>query len=130
MLEPKDSSSARRDTQPDVVRGVVGKPLQIEPLGNDIAGADPSEPDAKMRLRPRGAPRRGPLDVDTDLDTGVVTVTGSAPGTYELTYGAQVGAGRRAPGGSASTSSRTRTPRRPAGGGARLGDPARPDARC
>ena len=60
------TSSARRDTKPDVVRGVVGKPLQIEPLGNDIAGADPSEPDAKMRLRPRGAPQVGPLVVDTD----------------------------------------------------------------
>ena len=79
-------------TQPDVVRGVVGKPLQIEPLGNDIAGADPEEPDAKMRLatdvRPTGA-----LDVESDLDTGVVTVTGAAKGTYELTYAAQVGQG-------------------------------------
>ncbi|WP_332027659.1 Ig-like domain-containing protein [Pedococcus sp.] len=79
-------------TQPDVVRGVVGKPLQIEPLGNDVAGADPSEPDATMRLS-RAVPPQGPLSVDTNLDTGVVTITGSAEGTYELTYGAQVGAG-------------------------------------
>ena len=91
VLEPKDKFRAP-DTKPDVVRGVVGKPLQIEPLGNDIAGADPTEPDAKMRLS-REVPPQGPLVVDTILDTGVVTITGSAAGTYELTYGAQVGAG-------------------------------------
>ena len=91
VLEPKDKFRAP-DTKPDVVRGVVGKPLQIEPLGNDVAGADPTEPDAKMRLS-REVPPQGPLVVDTILDTGVVTITGSAAGTYELTYGAQVGAG-------------------------------------
>ena len=74
------------------MRGVVGKPLQIEPLGNDVAGADPGEPDAVLRLRSEVRPV-GPLDVDTDLSTGQVTVTGSAPGTYELTYSAQTGAG-------------------------------------
>ncbi|HEY7718077.1 MAG TPA: fibronectin type III domain-containing protein [Pedococcus sp.] len=79
-------------TQPDVVRGVVGKPLQIEPLGNDVAGADPGEPDARMRLS-RPVPPQGSLAVDTNLDTGVVTITGSSPGTFQLTYGAQVGAG-------------------------------------
>ena len=79
-------------TQPDAVRGVVGKPLQIEPLGNDIPGADPGEPDATLRLRAEVRPV-GPLQVDTDLATGQVTVTGSAPGTYELTYSAQTGAG-------------------------------------
>lgn len=79
-------------TQPDAVRGVVGKPLQVEPLGNDVAGADPGEPDATLRLRAEVRPV-GPLKVDTDLATGQVTVTGSAPGTYELTYVAQTGAG-------------------------------------
>jgi hypothetical protein len=33
------------------------------------------------------------LAVGSNLDTGVVTVTGSAPGNFELTYGAQVGGG-------------------------------------
>ncbi|QIM20701.1 fibronectin type III domain-containing protein [Phycicoccus sp. HDW14] len=79
-------------TQPDAVRGVVGKPLQVEPLGNDIAGADPGEPDAILRLRSEVRPV-GPLQVDTDLATGQVTVTGSAPGTYELPYSATTGAG-------------------------------------
>ena len=88
----KDDKFRAPDTKPDVVRGVVGKPLQIEPLGNDIAGADPTEPDARMRLS-REVPSQGPLTVDSNLDTGVVTITGAAPGHYELTYGAQVGAG-------------------------------------
>ena len=79
-------------TQPDAVRGVVGKPLQVEPLGNDIAGADPGEPDAVLTLRSEVRPV-GPLQVDTDLATGTVTVTGSTPGTYDLSYSAVTGAG-------------------------------------
>ncbi|MBM6401277.1 Ig-like domain-containing protein [Phycicoccus sonneratiae] len=87
-----DSKFVAPRTQPDAVRGVVGKPLQVEPLGNDVAGADPGEPDATLRLRSEVRPV-GPLQVDTDLATGQVTVTGGAPGTYELTYSATTGAG-------------------------------------
>lgn len=79
-------------TQPDVIRGVVGKSLQIEPLGNDIAGADPGDPDDSMHLA--GDVRAtGALTVDTNLDTNVVTVTPSGAGTFELSYAAQVGGG-------------------------------------
>jgi hypothetical protein len=92
VIGTTDSKFVAPRTQPDAVRGVVGKPLQIEPLGNDVAGADPGEPDAVLRLRSEVRPV-GPLEVDTDLSTGQVTVTGSAPGTYELTYSAQTGAG-------------------------------------
>ncbi len=87
-----DSRFVAPKTQPDAVRGVVGKPLQVEPLGNDVAGADPGEPDATLRLRSEVRPV-GPLQVDTDLATGQVTVTGSAPGTFELSYSATTGAG-------------------------------------
>ena len=88
----RDSTFRAPLTQPDVVRGVVGKPLQIEPLGNDIAGADPEEPDARMRLATEVRPT-GALNVESDLDTGVVTITGATKGSYELTYAAQVGQG-------------------------------------
>ena len=88
----KDGKFRAPLTQPDVVRGVVGKPLQIEPLGNDIAGADPEEPDAKMRLATE-VRSVGSLTVESDLDTGVVTITGATKGTFELTYAAQVGQG-------------------------------------
>ena len=87
-----DSPFVAPKTQPDAVRGVIGKPLQVEPLGNDVAGADPGEPDATLRLRSEVRPV-GPLQVDTDLATGQVTVTGSAPGTFELSYSATTGAG-------------------------------------
>ena len=88
----KDDKLVKPQTQPDVVRGVVGKPLQVEPLGNDIPGADPTEPDARMRLS-RALQASNGLDVETNLDTGVVTITGSAAGTFDLSYGAQVGGG-------------------------------------
>ncbi|MFW5470351.1 Ig-like domain-containing protein [Knoellia sp. CPCC 206435] len=79
-------------TQPDVIRGVVGKSLQIEPLGNDISGADPGDPDDTMHLA--GDVRAvANLTVDTNRDTGVVTVTPSGPGSFELSYAAQVGGG-------------------------------------
>ncbi|MBM6403529.1 fibronectin type III domain-containing protein [Phycicoccus sp. CSK15P-2] len=87
-----DTKFVAPKTQPDAVRGVVGKPLQVDPLGNDIAGADPGEPDAVLKLRSEVRPV-GPLQVDTDLATGTVTVTGSAAGTYELSYSAVTGAG-------------------------------------
>ena len=41
VIGTTDSKFVAPRTQPDAVRGVVGKPLQIEPLGNDVAGADP-----------------------------------------------------------------------------------------
>ena len=88
----KDGKFRAPLTQPDVVRGVVGKPLQIEPLGNDVSGADPEDPDAKMRLATEVRPT-GALVVESDLDTGVVTITGTVKGSYELTYAAQVGQG-------------------------------------
>ena len=79
-------------TQPDVVRGVVGKPIQIEPLGNDVPGADPGDPDADLRLA--GDVRSiGSLTVDTNRDTGVVTVTPAAAGSQVLSYAAQSGSG-------------------------------------
>lgn len=79
-------------TQPDVVRGIVGKPIQVEPLGNDIPGADPGEPSAGLVLAGPVRPV-GTLTVDTNEATGVVTITGAEPGTYELAYAARTGGG-------------------------------------
>ena len=85
-----DARAEPPQTQPDVVRAVVGKPVQLQPLGNDVPGADPTDPGARMRL---ATDVRGPgaLVIDTNLDTSVLTVTGSAQGTYLVTYAAQVG---------------------------------------
>ena len=48
-------------TRPDVLRGVVGKPVQLQPLGNDIPGADPTDPEAACaspEVRPGAADHR------------------------------------------------------------------------
>ena len=87
-----DTRPRNPTTQPDVVRGVVGKPIQIEPLGNDIPGADPGDPDAVLHLAGDIQPV-GSLTVDTNRDTGVVTITPTGAGTTILSYAAQVGSG-------------------------------------
>ena len=91
VLGDDDRAVAPR-TQPDVLRGVVGKPVQLQPLGNDIPGADPTDPEARLRL---ASEVKGPgqLTIDTNTDTGVLTVTGATPGTSTITYAAQSGSG-------------------------------------
>ena len=95
VLSDKDAP-VKPVTNPDVIRGVVGKPVQIRPTGNDVAGADPVEPEATLEL---AAAVRGPgaLTTDTDLASGTVTFTGKAPGTWVVSYAAQTG-GATAPG--------------------------------
>ena len=92
VLDPSDTQMVPPKSQPDVVRGIVGKPVQIEPLGNDIAGADTADPDAGLVLQ---SPVRavGPMQVDTELTTGVVTITGTGAGSFELAYAARTGGG-------------------------------------
>jgi hypothetical protein len=92
VVGPLDARPRNPVTQPDVVRGVVGKPIQIEPLGNDIPGADPGDPEAELRLAGDVQPV-GNLTADTNKDTGVVTITPAAAGTFILSYAAQVGSG-------------------------------------
>ena len=50
VLSEDETKAVPPRTQPDVLRGVVGKPVQLQPLGNDIPGADPTDPEARMRL--------------------------------------------------------------------------------
>src|SRR5690606_31554195 len=66
VLGDDDRAVAPR-TQPDVLRGVVGKPVQLQPLGNDVPGADPTDPEARMRL---ASEVKGPgqLTIDTNTD--------------------------------------------------------------
>ena len=92
VLSESDSKAVAPRTQPDVLRAVVGKPVQLQPLGNDIAGADPTDPQARMRLA-QAVKGPGQLKLDTNLDTSVITVTGQTPGTSTITYAAQVGSG-------------------------------------
>ncbi len=90
VIDPADGKAVSPVPQADATRGVVGKPIQLQPLENDLPGADPSDPDAQMRLvgPVQGS---GALKADTNLDTGVVTLTSSSAGTFELSYGVQQG---------------------------------------
>lgn len=84
-------------TQPDAVRGEVGKPVVIEPLRNDAPGADPLNPRADLTLAGKVAAPDG-LQVSTDLKTGQVIVTASEARTFFLDYNAKFGAAKFAPG--------------------------------
>ncbi len=90
VLDPVDGKPVSPSPQADATRGVVGKPIQLQPLENDLPGADPTDPNAQMRLvgPVQGS---GALKADTNLDTGVVTLTSSSAGTFELSYGVQQG---------------------------------------
>ena len=92
VIDPVDGKLVAPKAQPDVVRAVVGKPVQLEPLANDVPGADPSDPEAVMQLASE-VTSKGALTVDTDLDSGVVTVTPNTAGVHELSYAARVGGG-------------------------------------
>lgn len=76
--------------RPDMAAGVVGSPITIDPLNNDLAGADPIDANAALQLASNVAPQSG-LSVATDPDAGVVTVTARKAGTYTLQYSAKFG---------------------------------------
>jgi len=83
--------------QPDVARGIVGQPVLIRPLANDIPGSDPTDERARLTLAAQVAPRGGAL-VTTDIAAGTVTVKGSKPGTVMLDYVAAFGSARTSTG--------------------------------
>jgi hypothetical protein len=76
--------------QPDAAAGQVGGTIVIHPLDNDIPGADPGTPDARLALAGNVAPVRG-QPVETDRVAGTVTMRPTQPGTYYLSYGAAFG---------------------------------------
>lgn len=79
--------------EPDVAVAVVGSPLTLNPLANDLPGADPTNPDAQLTLAAPVAAVPG-LAVTSDIHAGTVTVTAGQPGTYFLSYEAAFGAAR------------------------------------
>ncbi|MBW4720619.1 Ig-like domain-containing protein [Saccharothrix obliqua] len=85
-----DSTTVAPTAQPDVARGQVGRPVEIQPLDNDLPGADPTDPTAVLRLATEPATPEG-VRVVTDLKAGTITVTGGKPGTLVLEYTAAFG---------------------------------------
>ena len=75
---------------PDVARGVVGQPIRIYPLDNDVPGCDTMTKKAVLELvAPVGG--RPDLSVTTDLATGAVTAVADRPGVFFLDYTAGYG---------------------------------------
>ena len=90
VQSPSSTTSIAPVAEPDVARGEVGKPVAIHPLDNDLAGADPTDPGAKLQLAQAVASPDG-VTVSTDLAGGTVTVTANRAGTYLLQYSDQFG---------------------------------------
>jgi len=76
--------------EPDVVAAVQGRPVQFEPLANDLAGSDPGDPTARLELNGDVVGPSG-TSVTTDQSTGEVTFRAEAAGTYLLSYQAGFG---------------------------------------
>ncbi|MCL2736390.1 MAG: Ig-like domain-containing protein [Propionibacteriaceae bacterium] len=76
---------------PDQVSGVVGQPIQIHPLANDVPGVDPGNPGMTLTLAADVEFKSGLSSVVTDHEAGLVTVTASKAGTYLLGYTAAFG---------------------------------------
>lgn len=83
-------NTAPPTAEPDVASGVVGGPINVQPLNNDIPGADPVNGNAQLTLAAGVAPQAG-LHVSTNISSGAVTITANRPGTYLLPYRADYG---------------------------------------
>ncbi len=90
VLAPDSAKTAAPVAQPDIARGEVGKPIRVKPLGNDLPGADPTNPNAQLALAGSVASPAG-ARVATDLKSGEVTITASRHGTFVLNYTAAYG---------------------------------------
>lgn len=97
VLASGDTVGAPPVAQADMVRGVAGMPVTFSPLANDIPGADPRNPAAKLMLA-GNVNSLSLVHVTTDLSAGTVTAIADQPGTYTLAYTAAFGATQVSPG--------------------------------
>lgn len=84
------SASVAPTAEPDAARGIVGTPIVIHPLANDLPGADPANPSASLQLAGPVAQPKG-YRVTTDLAAGTVTVVPNQTGSVVLNYQAAYG---------------------------------------
>ena len=82
---------------PDAAQAVVGSPVTLQPLANDLAGVDPTNPAAKLALASPVAAIPGAA-VSTDLADGTVTFTAQHTGDFFLSYTDACGAAPTASG--------------------------------
>jgi hypothetical protein len=83
--------------QPDAAQAVVGAPITLQPLANDLPGVDPTNPNARLKLA-APVPAVTGASVATDIATGTVAFTAQHPGDFFLTYTDAYGAAPTASG--------------------------------
>ncbi|HEV7204985.1 MAG TPA: Ig-like domain-containing protein [Jatrophihabitans sp.] len=93
VLGPTATTTAPPVAEPDTAHGEVGHPITIQPLANDLPGADPTNPDATLALAGTVASPAG-VRVETDLKSNTLTVTATRHGTFTLNYNAAYGNAR------------------------------------
>lgn len=90
VQDPDTDDAVAAKAQPDIVTAEVGEWVTIRPLANDLPGADPLSPDARLQLAgavtsPKGA------QADTDLAQGTVTFRAPEARSYFLEYDVSYG---------------------------------------
>jgi hypothetical protein len=85
VISAKATTGAKPVAEPDVARTVVGQPVTIYPLANDLPGADPTSADPQLSLA-SAVPQQSGATVISDLQHGTVTFTAATPQTYLLPY--------------------------------------------
>lgn len=90
VLDVGSTSATPPTAMPDFASGQVGRPVVIRPLDNDLPGADPGTPSARLRLAGDVAAPEGST-VTTNRSAGTVTVSSANPGTFFLSYSAAYG---------------------------------------
>ena len=83
--------------EPDAAQAVVGAPVTLQPLANDLPGVDPTNPSAQLTLA-APVPAVTGASVSTDMATGTVAFTAQHPGDFFLTYTDAYGAAPTASG--------------------------------
>lgn len=85
VLAATSSATVPATTEPDVGRGQAGQPIVLNPLDNDLPGADPSTPTARLQLALDVAGPDG-TTVVSNRKAGSVTLSAAHAGTYLFTY--------------------------------------------
>ena len=83
--------------EPDAAEAVVGAPVTLQPLANDLPGVDPTNPNARLTLA-APVPSVAGASVATDMATGTVTFAAQHPGDFFLSYTDAYGAAPTASG--------------------------------
>lgn len=90
VLGRNDARAYPPTAVPDAVQVLRGRPTTFAPLANDIFGADPTQPGARLQLAGPVAAQPG-VTVSTNSNTGQITIDATNSGAYWLKYQATWG---------------------------------------